>query len=122
MGWFTSKALIAFDRSEKRGEPRVPCAAVVELAGRGGSSSKLPHLAVYLEDISPTGVGITADRPLRNLTPVVLRYPDGELPGVVRHSRYLQADKYFIGIEFSFGCRWSPEYFEPDWLKDAGQG
>jgi hypothetical protein len=117
MRWFTENSQPAFDRGDKRGEPRVPCAAAVELAGRG-NSSELPHLVVSLEDISVSGVGITADRPLRNLTPVVLRYPDGELPGVVRHSRYLQTDKYFIGIEFSFGCRWSPEFFDPSYLRE----
>lgn len=99
---------------EKRSEPRSLCAAFVELTRRDRSPRR-SRQTVHLEDISPSGACVSAERPLPVHTPVVIKYSNGEFPGVVRHSRH-QDGSYFLGIRFTFGCKWAPEFFEPEHL------
>ena len=102
--------------AEQRAEPRLLCATLVEMTRRDRSRRQARQV-VHLEDISTSGACVSSERPLPNRTPVVIRYADGELPGVVRHTRY-QDGSYFAGIRFSFGCKWTPECFAPEHLLD----
>lgn len=105
--------------SEKRTEPRLLCSSLVELMRRDRSRQQARHV-VNLENISRSGACIASDGPLPLHTPVLLDYMDGQLPGAVRYSHYWHGS-YFIGIRFSFGCKWASECFEPKHLTDLQQ-
>jgi hypothetical protein len=103
--------------SEKRTEPRLLCASLVELTRRDQTRRQSRQI-VNLEDISLSGACIASDHPLPLHTPVVLDYINGQLPGVVRYSQY-QDGTYFMGIRFSFGCKWADDCFQPEHLLDV---
>lgn len=105
--------------TEKRIEPRLLCSELVELAQPNSRRGRQLEVA-NLEDISRSGACVQTDLPLIRHLPVVIQYADGELPGVVRHS-YFRDGAYFSGIEFSSGCKWAVECFEPEYLLDPSQ-
>jgi hypothetical protein len=105
--------------SEKRTEPRLLCSSLVELTRRDRSRRQARHV-VNLENISRSGACIAADQPLPLGTPILLDYADGQLPGAVRYSQYRNGS-YYLGIRFSFGCKWSIECFQPKHLTDLQQ-
>ena len=98
--------------TEQRQHIRLLCAALVRLQIH---HQRLRAEIVNLEDISRTGACIQTEHPLQPNTPVVLHYRDGELPGTVRYCSNNET-QYFSGIEFSYGCEWAPEFFEPEHL------
>ena len=70
-----------------------------------------------LEDISASGVCLQMDRPLPIGTHLRIAHPKGEFQGEVRYCLYRQIG-YFLGIEFTSGCTWSPKAYRPRHMLD----
>jgi hypothetical protein len=98
--------------TEQRHSIRLLCAALIRLQIH---PRWVGAEIVNLEDISRGGACVQTEHPLAPNTPVVLHYRDGELPGLVRHCAGSDR-QYFSGIEFTYGCEWAPECFEPEHL------
>lgn len=102
--------------NEKRIEPRLLCSSLVKLTCRDDCREQEGQI-VNLEDISPSGACISSDTSIPLHAPVLIEYAGGQLPGIVRYSMYYSG-RYSIGIEFSFGCKWAAEFFQPEHLTD----
>lgn len=102
--------------SENRTENRLFCAELVETEWRD-KTGRLRREIANLEDVSLSGACLQTEEPVMKGTSVVLRYGDGELVGVVRYCVYRDTG-YFLGIEFSGGCKWSTKHFRPKHLLD----
>jgi len=96
---------------DRRAEPRLLCADVVEIEWTD-KNGQTRHCTANLEDISQSGLGLQVEHPVSLLTTVHISHERGELVGKVkscvsRHSGYL------LGVEFEQGFRWSPDIFRP---------
>lgn len=96
---------------ERRAEPRILCADLVEVAWKDTTGRRRRSVA-NLEDISQSGACIQVDMPIPNGTEVKLSFPRGAYSGVVRYCRYREIG-YFIGLEFENGMKWSKRSFRP---------
>lgn len=105
--------------NDKRSEPRLLCSSLVKLTCHDGWRGQEEQI-VNLEDISPSGACISSNRSIPLHAPVLIEYAEGQLPGIVRHSMHYSG-RYLIGIEFSFGCKWAAECFQPEHLTDLQQ-
>ena len=96
---------------DRRAEPRLLCADVVEIEWTD-KSGRTRHCAANLEDISPSGLGLQVEHPVPLLTTLHISHERGELIGRVK-SCVLRETAYSLGVEFEQGCRWSPGSFRP---------
>jgi hypothetical protein len=99
---------------DRRIETRMLCADLIEVLWKEGRARRA---IVNLEDISSCGACIQHDEAIPIGTALRLRYPDGEFTGTVRHCAFREIG-FFIGIEFSKSCRWSPKVFRPKYMVD----
>lgn len=102
--------------NERRIEPRMLCAELVELRWRDKHGVDRQAVA-HLEDISLSGACLQLERPLIRDSAVTILYGDGELTGTVRYCLYRELG-YFLGVEFVEGCKWSSGHFKPQHLLD----
>lgn len=102
--------------NNNRTENRLFCAELVD-AEWHDKTGRLRREIVNLEDVSLSGACIHTEDSVAKGTTIVLRYGDGELVGVVRYCLYRDAG-YFLGIEFTGGCKWSTKHFQPKHLLD----
>jgi len=96
---------------DRRAEPRLLCADVVEIEWTDKSGHSR-HCAANLEDISQSGLGLQVEHPVPLLTTVHISHERGELIGRVK-SCILRHSGYLLGVEFEQGFRWSPGSFRP---------
>jgi len=96
---------------DRRSEPRLLCADVVEIEWTE-KSGHTRHSAANLEDISQSGLGLQVEHPVPLLTTVRISHERGELIGRVK-SCVLRHYGYLLGVELEQGCRWSPGSFRP---------
>ena len=101
---------------ERRIQPRMLCAELVEVQWRDKSSRQRRSVA-NLEDISLTGACIHLESGIVRGSVVSIFYGDGELKGEVRYCLYRDFG-YFLGIQFTEGCRWSRKHFKPSHMLD----
>ncbi|MBY0375819.1 MAG: PilZ domain-containing protein [Bryobacteraceae bacterium] len=101
---------------ERRVNPRMLCADIVEVTHHDGSGRR-HSLTANLEDISTTGACLQTEQALAVGLTVKIRYPKGEISGVVRYCTFKEIG-YFIGIEFEPGQKWSKKSFRPQHLLD----
>lgn len=101
---------------DRRVEPRMLCADMVELEWRDKAGKTRRNMA-NLEDISLSGACLQVDEPIPLQAPVQINYPRGELSGKVRYCIFREIG-YFLGIEFDPGVRWSARDFRPQHLLD----
>ncbi len=102
--------------NERRIEPRMLCAELIEIRWCDKDGSPCTGMA-NLEDISLSGACLHMERPIPRGATVKILYGDGELVGAVQY--YLYRDwGYFLGVEFSDGCKWSSHHFKPQHLLD----
>jgi len=94
---------------DRRAEPRLLCADVVEIEW-ADKSGQTCHWAANLEDISQSGLRLQVEHPVPLLTTVHIRHERGELIGRVK-SCVLRHFGYQLGVEFEPGFRWSPGSF-----------
>ena len=101
---------------EKRVEPRMLCADLVDIRWRD-QSGRLRRGVANLEDISISGACLQMDRPVALGTTFQISYPNGELTGKVKYCLFREIG-YFLGIEFDPGSRWREREFRPQHLLD----
>jgi hypothetical protein len=101
---------------ERRIEPRMLCADLVEIQWRDQTGRRRRAMA-NLEDISLSGACLQVERPIPLGSAVRLSYPSGELAGAVKYCIFREIG-YFLGVEFEPGTRWSPRSFRPQHLLD----
>lgn len=102
--------------SEKRTEPRLFCADLVEAEWRD-KTGRHRREVVNLEDVSLSGACIQTGNPVTRDTAIVIRYGNGELVGTVRYC-LCRDSGYFLGVEFTGNCKWSTKHFQPKHLLD----
>ena len=96
---------------DRRAEPRLLCADVVEIE-RTDKSGHTCQCVANLEDISQSGLGLQVEHAVPLLTTVHISHERGELVGKVK-SCVLRHSGYLLGVEFEQGFRWSPDIFRP---------
>ncbi|HME10829.1 MAG TPA: PilZ domain-containing protein [Bryobacteraceae bacterium] len=100
----------------RRIETRMLCADIIDVRWKDQSGRSRKSVG-NLEDISLSGACVQTDHPIPLQTPLRIRYPKGELTGVVRYCVYREIG-YFLGIEFAAGSRWSAREFQPRHMLD----
>lgn len=101
---------------ERRTDPRLLCAELVEVAWIDKSGRQRRRVA-NLEDISINGICLQIETLVPEGTLLSMHYGDGELMGTVRYCAF-RDNAYFLGIRFEEGCRWSTQHFQPQHLLD----
>lgn len=101
---------------ERRTDPRLLCAELVEVSWKDASGRQRRRVA-NLEDISLTGICLQLESRLPKGALLSMHYGDGELVGTVRYCVF-RDNAYFVGIRFEEGCRWSTRHFRPQHLLD----
>lgn len=101
---------------ERRAEPRLLCADLIEVLWTDESGREQRSLA-NLEDISHSGACLQLDTPIPERTLLRLLHPKLELAGRVRYCIFRDTG-YFLGIQFEPGCQWSERRFRPKHLLD----
>src|SRR5579871_5653822 len=101
---------------DRRVEPRMLCSDMVDVQWKDKTGRTRRSLA-NLEDISLSGACVQTDRPIPLQTSLSIRYPKGELLGIVRYCVYREIG-YFLGIEFAPGTKWSAREYKPQHMLD----
>jgi hypothetical protein len=101
---------------DRRLEPRLLCADLVDVRWRDGSG-KMKRAVANLEDISISGACVQTDVPLPPGAAVRISYPRGQFVGTVRYCQFKEIG-YFTGIQFETGTRWDSTDFKPLHLLD----
>jgi cbb3-type cytochrome oxidase cytochrome c subunit len=101
---------------EKRLEARMLCSELVAVEWRD-KTGRVQNTVMNLEDISLSGACVQCERQVQRGTRLSIRYGNGALPGVVRYCVYAEG-AYFMGVEFSDGCKWPTNAFRPKHLLD----
>jgi hypothetical protein len=101
---------------DRRLEERLLCADFVSVQWRDGAGHAREALA-NLEDISPSGVCLQLDEPIRRGALVRVVHPKGEMEGIVKYCIFRDLG-YFMGIKFGAGYTWSRRRFKPKHLLD----
>ena len=103
---------------DRRTEPRVLCADMVDVSWREGSRRR--RAMGLLEDISESGACFQMESPVPVGAELEWRCPGGDFKGIVRYCVYREIG-YFAGIQFSPGCRWSRRIYRPQHLLDPAR-
>ena len=101
---------------ERRNEPRLLCADLVEIEWRD-KSGRVRRTVANLEDISNSGACLQLEASIPLHTEVRISYPTGDLIGEIRYCVYREIG-YFLGIQFQDGVRWSQRHYRPQHLFD----
>lgn len=101
---------------ERRAEPRMLCADLIEVCWTDQSGQSHRALA-NLEDISHSGACLQLDVPLPEHTLLQLVHPKLNAQGRVRYCVFRDTG-YFVGIQFEAGFQWSERRFRPKHLLD----
>ena len=104
---------------DKRFEPRMLCADLVEICWRDKAGKEQKAIA-NLEDISVSGACLQLDLAVPLQTTIQIGYPKGKLHGRVRYCVYREIG-YFLGVEFDPGQRWTKSAFKPQYMFDPRQ-
>jgi len=92
------------------------CADLVDVQWKD-PNGRIRHNVANLEDISLSGACLQVERPVPLGTTVRISYPNGELNGKVKYCVFREIG-YFLGVEFTAGCRWSHRSYRPQHLLD----
>ena len=104
---------------DKRFEPRMLCADLVEICWRD-KAGKAQKAIANLEDISVSGACLQLDLAVPLQTTIQIGYPKGKLHGRVRYCVYREIG-YFLGVEFDPGQKWTKSAFKPQYMFDPRQ-
>lgn len=102
---------------DRRTEPRLLCADLVEIEWREGKGNRRRRAVANLEDISLSGACLQMDAAVPLQSKVTISYANGDLLGVVKYCVYREIG-YFVGVQFDEGVRWSQRNFRPMHLFD----
>ena len=101
---------------ERRFEPRLLCADLVELEWQD-KPGRTRKVVANLEDISLSGACLQIENAIPLHATVKLYYSNGVLKGTVRYCVYREIG-YFLGVQFEEGIKWSQREFKPMHLFD----
>jgi hypothetical protein len=101
---------------ERRIEPRMMCADMVEVFWRDQAGKRRRAMAL-LEDIAPSGACLQLETPVPAGVVLEWHSPKQEFKGRVRYCVYREIG-YFAGVEFSASIRWSKSAYLPQHLFD----
>src|SRR4051812_25547294 len=101
---------------DRRCEPRMLCADLVDVAWTDGSGRASQHIA-NLEDISLYGACLQLDVAVPLATQLEIKCRKGDLTGRVMYCVFREVG-YFLGVEFVPGCRWTSRQFRPQHMLD----
>jgi len=101
---------------ERRAEPRMLCADLIDVYWTDASGSQ-HHALANLEDISHSGACLQLDSPVAEETLLRLAHPKLNAVGRVRYCIFRDTG-YFVGIQFQHGYQWSERRFRPKHLLD----
>jgi hypothetical protein len=104
------------DMEERRTEPRMLCADMVEVKWRAGAVRGRTETAL-LEDISTSGACLQLDAAVPLGAWIAWNTAGHEFSGRVRYCVFREIG-YFVGVEFADGSKWSKNEFEPQHLLD----
>jgi hypothetical protein len=102
--------------SERRSEPRMLCADLVDVRWKD-KSGRACRAVANLEDISQSGACIQVDTQIPLGVTVEVSYPKGSFSGEVRYCSFREIG-YYVGLMFENGSRWSEKSFKPMHLLD----
>jgi hypothetical protein len=102
--------------AEKRAEPRLMCADLVDIEWRDEMGRERRTVA-NLEDISALGACLQVEDEIPLRTTLRMTLMDNEFRGQVRYCVYREYG-YFLGIQFEPGIRWNVHTFKPLHLLD----
>jgi hypothetical protein len=103
---------------ERRTEERMLCAELVKIEWRDKSGRRCVRTA-HVEDISLSGACVSLETTVIRGAEIAIRYGDGELKGTIQYCLYRDGS-YFLGIQFTEGCKWSSRHYKPEHLLDPG--
>ena len=95
------------------------CADMVDVFWKDHGGRKRRAVGL-LEDISPSGACIQMETPLPLGAEIRWQSPKREYAGRVQYCVYREIG-YFVGVEFTFGSRWSKKEYKPQHLLDLQQ-
>ena len=101
---------------ERRVEPRLLCADLVELEWVDLKGRRRRSVA-NLEDISAAGACLQVETPIPLNTDISLHLPDDDFKGTIRYCVHREIG-YYLGMEFAEGTRWSTRMYKPQHLFD----
>jgi hypothetical protein len=101
---------------ERRVEPRMMCADMVEVFWRD-DMGKQCHAMALLEDIAASGACLQFETPVPAGAVVEWHSPKLEFRGTVRYCKYREIG-YFAGVEFIASSKWSKSAYRPRHLFD----
>ena len=101
---------------ERRVEPRMMCADMVEVFWRD-HTGKRRHAMALLEDIGTSGACLQFETPIPAGVVVAWHSPKLEFKGTVRYCKYREIG-YFVGVVFIASSKWSKSVYRPQHLFD----
>jgi hypothetical protein len=101
---------------ERRADPRLLCADMVEVRWKDGRGCAR-HATALLEDIATHGACLQLDQALPLDVSLTIAHPKIEMHGTVRYCIY-QEIGYFVGVQFAADSEWSATKFTPQHLLD----
>ena len=96
---------------DRRAEPRMLCADIVEVGWKDGAGQS-GHALALLEDISPSGACLQMETALPEAAQVSWESPNQTFSGSVRYCVFREIG-YFVGIQFDESCKWSRKTYRP---------
>jgi hypothetical protein len=101
---------------DRRAEPRLLCADLVEVEWRE-ASGRVRRTVANLEDISESGACLQLDAAIPLHAQVRISCPAGDLLGTIRYCVYREIG-YFLGVQFDAGIKWTQRSYKPQHLFD----
>ncbi len=101
---------------ERRSEPRLLCADLVEIHWQD-KSGRTRRAVANLEDISLSGACLQLENAIPLRSRVRITHSGGEFDGEVKYCVYKEIG-YFLGVKFDSTARWSQKDFKPQHLFD----
>ena len=102
--------------AEKRVEPRLMCADLVDIEWLDGKG-RAQQAVANLEDISTLGACIHLENEIPLRTTVRMTVMDVEYAGEIRYCVFREYG-YFLGVQFEPGVKWNARVFKPHHLFD----
>ncbi|MFN0104530.1 MAG: hypothetical protein ACKV2U_20885 [Bryobacteraceae bacterium] len=102
--------------ADKRIEPRLMCADLVDIEWRDGNGRKQRTVA-NLEDISAMGACLQVETEIPLRTSVQMTVMKNRYVGDIRYCVFREFG-YFLGVQFQPGVKWNSRSFKPLHLFD----
>ena len=102
--------------AEKRIEPRLMCADLVDIEWRDGKG-RVHNTVANLEDISALGACLQVEHEIPLRTTIRMNVMKNEYLGEVRYCVFREFG-YFLGVQFEPGVKWNSRAFKPLHLFD----